>query len=984
MRKIISAIVMMAIVVCVFPFLSQEVSAESVSSSEMCRYVVTLDDYSRSTFSEPLVAMSHCVFKTNLSLTCQDADTIYEFNSGLSGFSVSCTPESAKTISGFDGVESVHMVRYVYPHLFESVETTGASEVWDMVDELDGSITGEGVLVGIIDTGIHYHHPSISDGFGPDKRVCVGYDFYNMDPDPYPDNDSYHGSHCAGIVGANGMPGIASGESTPKGIAPGVKLGAYKVFGGSGGAPYDAIMAAIEQAYEDECDIVNLSLGSEYVWADEPYCRMIDNFVDKGMVVVASAGNAGRNSREDLPFQLSSPGGADHAICVAAMNDSGTTIFFYGDSYIEPVFMSYSKGVYDEIIGDLVYCDIATEEHVKKLDLDGKIALVKRGDLTFYDKAKNVENQGAVACIVFNNKEGDFGGTLGSDDIGIPVISVSDTLGAELMELEGETCKFMKDDRLGLMADFSSAGPTNDYRMKPDMSAPGKRILSTVGNESYIQMSGTSMASPMVAGGAALIKQAHPDWSAHDIRSALINYSKPQKDLKDNFHQILSQGTGRMYLPWSVNAPTLFKPTSLSVGWITEPVTQSITVKNTTDSELTLSVSMQENGLEPVSIGELTIDEDSIVDFEITLGENTDEGQHVGYLLFDDGEITARVPYLYYIGQQPTVETMSHIQVHTPVVSPDDDENLERFRARVSINEPVAGIEYVMLDENRKVEKILDYSYGYISGGMWDFSWDGTSDHDFITEGKHYWEFYTMDFGLDPTDSDSWVKNGEFEFIVTTTPPEVQIDELPEVIYNEGEFTLTGQIIDPLLSESMMGDEGIITATLYGLENPTQIELMSEGRFELDLPLSPGKNNFGIYVVNAGEIESFVEFQVTALSTMNIKLEETLLVDSEPTSIEIVMKDDAPFVSANSLVDIQKQVAVAIEGERVCVHLGQSSITMMIGEPLMITENGVSFCERPYVLEDEVMVPIEDLLEGFGAEFDEKESSWTVVWVEKP
>lgn len=984
MRKIVSTIVMTVLLIGAFTPTSQKVTAEIIDPGGMDRYMVTLNDYSRSAYSEPLVAVSHSVFKTNLSLRCQDASTVYEFDSGISGFSVNCTPESAKKISGFDGVQSVQMVRNVYPHLFESVDSTGASEVWDMVDELGKNITGEGVLVGIIDTGIHYHHPSISNGFGPDKRVCVGYDFYSMDPDPYPDDDRYHGSHCAGIVGANGMPGIASGEPTPKGIAPGVRLGAYKVFGESGGAPYDVIMAAIERAYEDGCDVISLSLGSEYVWADEPYCRMIDNFVDKGMVVVASAGNAGRNSREKLPFQVGSPGGAEYAICVAAMNDSGTTIFFYGDSYIEPTFMAYSEKVEDEISGELVYCNIATVEDIEDLDLEGKIALVKRGDLSFHDKAENVENKGAVACVIFNNKVGNYSGTLGSDDISIPVIAISDALGAELMELEGETCRFMKDDRLGLMANFSSAGPTNDYRMKPDMSAPGKRVLSTVGNESYIAMSGTSMASPMVAGGAALVKQAHPDWSAHDIRSALINYSKPQRDLKDNLHKILSQGTGRMYLPWSVEAPALFKPTSFSLGWINEPLTQMITIKNTSDSELTLYVDKDEEGMTPVDIGEVIVQEGATVEFEFTLGEDASEGQHVGYLLFNDGEMTARVPYLFYIGEQPTVETLSHFEVKTPVFSPNDDDNLERFRARVSINEPVAGLEYVLLDENKEVEKILGYNYGYLSGGMWDFSWDGKSDHDFISDGKHFWEFYTMDFDLDPTVKDNWVKNGEFEFFVTTTPAEINVYELPKIVYNQESFTLSGQIFDPLLDESMMGSDGVITSMLYGLDKPVPIELGSEGGFEFDVPLTPGENNFSIYVLNAGEIESFKEFVVTSLSTMDVQIEDTLVVDGEPTSIEIVMKGDVPFVSVDSIVDIPKQVAVDIIGEEISIHLGQSEVTMMVGEPLMITDSGVSFCERPYSTEDEIMIPIEDLLWGFNGKYNEEESSWTLLWVAKP
>ncbi|MEZ4812557.1 MAG: S8 family serine peptidase [Caldisericia bacterium] len=506
MRKIKFAVVVFVLfALLVMPVVN--VNGFIPEDNDVNRYIVELNDYSRFPNSYPLMLMSHANFKANLAMVCPDAYTLFEYDTGISGFSVSCSDESIKKISSFEDVKSVTMVRYAYPHLFNSVETTGATEVWQMRDDVDKNITGDGTLVGIIDTGVHYYHPSLGGGFGDDYKVCVGYNFVDYSADPYPMGAHSHGTHCAGIVAATGLPGIASGEPTPTGIAPDAKIGAYNVFGSRGGAPMDAVMMALEQAFEDGCDVVNLSLGSEYVWADEPYCKLIDNLVDKGMVVVGSAGNEGRNSREDLPFQVSSPGGAEYSISVAAMNDAGITVFYYGDESFIVQYMSFSEEVENKISGELVYCEKATVEDVEDLDLKGAVALVERGDLTFFDKAKNVEAQGAVACVVFNNKPGEFGGTLGSKGISIPVIAISDEVGAELLEYAGEEVTFKYDERLGLMTEFSSPGPTNDYRLKPDMSAPGFQVLSTVYDESYERYNGTSMASPTVAGGRHLLSK---------------------------------------------------------------------------------------------------------------------------------------------------------------------------------------------------------------------------------------------------------------------------------------------------------------------------------------------------------------------------------------------------------------------------------------------------------------------------------------------
>nr|WP_269452094.1 S8 family serine peptidase [Tessaracoccus coleopterorum] len=211
------------------------------------------------------------------------------------------------------------------PAMFTAGTMTGAD-----IARSELGLTGEGIKVGVIDTGIDYDHPAFG-GSGtnggttfPTARVAYGYDFvgddYNADPasdgynpipkpDGNPDDCEGHGTHVAGIVGA---------DDDFKGVAPNVTLGAYRVFGCEGSTDTDIILSAMERAEADGMDVINMSLGAAFeTWPQYPTGTAADRLWRNGIVVVTSAGNEG----DYFTQSAGSPGVSRHAIGVASYDN---------------------------------------------------------------------------------------------------------------------------------------------------------------------------------------------------------------------------------------------------------------------------------------------------------------------------------------------------------------------------------------------------------------------------------------------------------------------------------------------------------------------------------------------------------------------------------------------------------------------------------------------------------------------------------------
>ncbi len=381
------------------------------------------------------------------------------FEHGFVGISAKMEYSSLEQLLASD--PSIHAYPDLQVHALD-VETDrqiGADQIWTQTDKYGDAVTGTGIVVSIIDTGIYYLHPDLGGGFGAGYKVATGWDFYNNDPDPMDDNG--HGTHVAGIVAGSG--GI-------EGVAPSATLYAYKALGADGSGPISAVIAAIDRSIDpnddgsnsDHVNVISMSLGGSGD-ANDPLCLAVERAVEAGIVVVVAAGNSGPSMGT-----VASPGVSPYAVTVGAVDDTGA------------------------------------------------------------------------------------------------------------------------------LANFSSRGPTGDLTIKPDLSAPGVSVLSTVpysgtphsSSTGYMEMSGTSMATPHVSGAAALLLQLHPEWKPQQVKSALVTGARGIGE------SVWTAGSGELWLPTSAGAKLFASEPLVSYG-----------LANGTSHGISISYSIQ-----PLTLGTSSID----------------------------------------------------------------------------------------------------------------------------------------------------------------------------------------------------------------------------------------------------------------------------------------------------------------------------------------------------------------------------------------
>ena len=475
------------------------------------------------------------------------------------------------------------------PELAQAIQTTRAA------DAHERGVTGDGVKVGIIDTGIDYTHPDLGGCFGPGCRVAygtdlVGDDYDSDDPEhaePAPDDDPAdcggHGTHVAGIVGADGI---------VTGVAPDVEFGAYRVFGCEGSTSSEVIMQALEAALADGMDVVNLSLGQSFQWPGYPTAVAADKLTEEGVTVVAAMGNDG----EDGVYSGSAPGVGEDVIAVASTDNPKQRM----DAAFVPAldrrigYRAIDDTPEPEAATDpLVWFGRACADDASEGDVNGKAALIVRGTCTFKEKYERAVAEGATSVVIYNDRSGPFGGS-GLEDGPVPAIGLTDHDGEDLhdlaaigsapvLEFTGHTV-LVDLPRGGLASSFTAYGPAPDLTFKPDLAAPGGGIWSTVpvADGSYESLSGTSMSSPHVAGAAALLIGDDPRLEPREIRTRLANSAKPvawgeNPDLGE-LEAAHRQGTGVIDVIDALDAEACLYPTGVNTGDGTGPRTFELTL----------------------------------------------------------------------------------------------------------------------------------------------------------------------------------------------------------------------------------------------------------------------------------------------------------------------------------------------------------------------------------------------------------------------
>lgn len=425
------------------------------------------------------------------------------------------------------------------------------------------------------------------------EKVPYAFNYVDSDLDVTHDHDTQgdHGTHVAGIAAANyyvpTADGFARQANGVAGVAPDAQLLIMKVFGKGGGAYSDDYVAAIEDAILLGADSINLSLGSASAGETAAGEAYIDEVFDKlsgtNTVVSISAGNSGSwgadsqygaNLTKDVNLDtVGSPGSYTNSFTVASANNIGYTgyaaIFgtdyevYYNESDYsnEPFHTLDTTGNGTEF--DYVLINGAGEESdYEGLDVTGKIVLVSRGVTTFAEKHMAAEAAGAIGVFIYNNQAGTLGLNLTGSTATIPCVSitqaegeavksqsekVSDKVYTGKVTINGKVSTTYEVADGNTMSSFSSWGVPGDLTLKPEITAAGGNIYSTLNGGTYGQMSGTSMAAPSIAGLSALMIQ-YIEENDLAAKSGLTSRALAQSLLMSTA-KLLTDEEGKVYSP---------------------------------------------------------------------------------------------------------------------------------------------------------------------------------------------------------------------------------------------------------------------------------------------------------------------------------------------------------------------------------------------------------------------------------------------------
>ena len=472
---------------------------------------------------------------------------------------------------------------------------------------------GEGKVIAVIDTGVDMTHPAFT-GAMPDnvalsedqvqalvphlgagksgqymsEKFPFAYDYADDDVDAAPreGGSGFHGTHVAGIAAGNADKIV--------GTAPDAQIIVGKVTRSEDDALLDSsLLAALDDMVVLRPDVINLSLG----WtagmdneADSVYDTVYKKLQEEGITVNAAAGNAfstgyGNNSGKGLPYasdpdtsvmdepatypSVVAVGSVENALIRNAFTAAGMDIGYQRSRGMNGEKVAYFS---DLPAGTYEYVDagFASEEDVAALKekfpngLSGKIALVSRGKMTYQKKVENLYDLHPAGVLVYNNV------SVGS--LIILNLTTQDVPAAFISQADGQAMLAASDHHLTIAegqvlpqsttyeaSEFSSWGVSPDLRLKPEIAAPGGNVFSAIPNGAYEQTSGTSMATPQMAGISAIVLQR--------VQSDPLFASMSARD-KADVVQNLIMGTARPLTDAAQTSGALYSPRKQGAGLV--------------------------------------------------------------------------------------------------------------------------------------------------------------------------------------------------------------------------------------------------------------------------------------------------------------------------------------------------------------------------------------------------------------------------------
>jgi minor extracellular serine protease Vpr len=561
---------------------------------------------------------------------------------------------------------------------------------------------------------------------------------------PVDRKSSFHATHVAGIVAGNAGTCSPGGTDHPptcglSGVAPKAYLGNYRVFNVPTPIGHIAespeIAEAFEQTVIDGMQVDNFSGGGpESEPINDIMIPVINNVAAAGVVPVIAAGN----DRDDFGFGTAgSPGTAPAAISVAAVSNSqvfAPSLAAFDATGREVLHAPIQTGgttpagwaTADQIlvdVGSIVgrsgtpverhLCAPGSNPNANGTDLpahslDGVIALVSRGFCTFASKAARAHDAGAIGIVLVDNRPGEANGI--PVLLEIPQGMIADLDGATLRAAMGSSGRIrvrigrayedIVTGRSGVMTSFSSAGPESiNHILKPDIAAPGGQILSSTlpefsGGSPFAVFDGTSMATPHIAGAAALLVQRHPTWSVQQIKSALMSTAGAawSDTARTKEALVTLQGAGLANV-LAADDPQIFTdPSSLSFGVLNAnhgAVSRGLLLRvqdagtGAGNWTVTLQPQSATTGTDLIVPALVAVGPGGEADISVVAraAATADPGEEMGFVVLTKGTVTRRVPY-YFIVTKPALERATATELKTFVVGDTirGESNVSQYR----------------------------------------------------------------------------------------------------------------------------------------------------------------------------------------------------------------------------------------------------------------------------------------------------------------
>lgn len=738
------------------------------------------------------IKKEQAVVKASIHKVVPEADfsDCYTYTAAINGFSVKAPYSSIEKIRKINGVQNVTVVDEAYTQNNENTELNFGDISKSIINTdyaYSHGYTGKKILIAVIDNSFDCSHEVFSVmpdelkydeadidilynsvNFNVDKsykasdiyvsdKIVFAYDYADNDNNTYC-SDSYHGTHVAGIAAGNNG---TNNTIDFKGTAYDAQLAFMKVCSDEKDIlSDDAILAALDDAVKIGADIVNCSYGTTKYTVSEEMNSVYEKLADIGICVVAAAGNESYNTSDSDNSEISTsytnygtinyPSNLSDILSVASTNTeqtltkcftlNGDKEIIYNDTDLigtddDP--KNYEKLIFGEIIGEeSEYIFIDNTETYKDTDIEDKTVAFVFDENTFEDKLNTLYNANAKAVIII------------SEDINVPKVTETKELAAVVVDSSeykeyfeenptgiisaGQGYTVVENGSSGKMEVYSSYGVTADLKLKPEITAPGSQIFSSVPDNKYDTVSGTSMAAPCISGAAAVIMQSINEDSALGSMAAeekelyiselimstadVIKYSDDEL-----YYTPRSQGAGLINLEKALSAKSYItlngnKPKADMGDSETGEYSFTFTVNNKSDEDIVynLNYAIQSdktaknsdgklyNTLKPLSIAEnadvkMTVDEKEVENITVQAGtsinvtvtiklksnfikSNTEKfpyGFYVdGYIfLTSDNDVSLNMPFMGFCGDWsacPIFDTSIYDTADEAVISSDN------------------------------------------------------------------------------------------------------------------------------------------------------------------------------------------------------------------------------------------------------------------------------------------------------------------------